>query len=113
MTQCGSRLVVSNSGRPPVPDIKVIARAGDLPACQMIFDIVGDLLADGRQLKQLVLDDRIVGLLGTLPVHGRLIPEIVRPIHTGTPIPVEDQASGKKKIKSPCPEVRNRRQNHT
>jgi hypothetical protein len=26
---------------------------------------------------------------------------------------VEDQASGKKKIKSPCPEVRNRRQNHT
>jgi len=104
-----TRLVVSNSGRPPVPDIKVIARAGDLPACQMIFDIVG---ADGRQLKQLVLDDRIVGLLGTLPVHGRLIPEIVRPIHTGT-IPVEDQASGKKKIKSPCPEVRNRRQNHT
>ena len=49
----------------------------------MIFDIVGDLLADGCQLKQLVLDDRIVGLLGTLPVHGRLIPEIVRPIHAG------------------------------
>jgi len=59
-------------------------RRGRSPARQMIFDIVGDLLADGRQLKQLVLDDRIVGLLGTLPVHGRLIPEIVRPIHTGT-----------------------------
>ena len=49
----------------------------------MIFDVVGDLFADGRQLKQLALDDRIIGLLGTLPVHGRLIPEIVRPIHPG------------------------------
>ena len=78
------------------------------PARQMIFDVIGDLITNERQRKQLVLDDRIVGLLGTLPV---LIPEIVRPIHTGT-IPDEDQASGKKKIKSPCPEVRNRRQNH-
>ena len=50
----------------------------------MIFDIVGDLLAYGRQLKQLVLDDRIVGLLGALPVNDRLIPEIVRPIHADT-----------------------------
>jgi hypothetical protein len=52
-----------------------------LPARQMVLDIIGDLLADRRQLKQLVLDDRIVGLLGKLPIHGRLVPEIVRPIH--------------------------------
>src|ERR1700682_4464937 len=31
------------------------------------------LLADGRQFKHLVLDDRIVGLLGKLPIHGRLV----------------------------------------
>ena len=47
----------------------------------MIFDVVSDLLADGRQFKHLVLDDRIVGLLGKSPIHGRLVPEIVRPIH--------------------------------
>ena len=45
----------------------------------MIFDVVGDLLADRRQLKQFVLDDRIVGPLGKVPIHGRLVPEIVRP----------------------------------
>jgi hypothetical protein len=30
------------------------------PTCQMIFDVIGDLLADRRQLKQLVVDERIV-----------------------------------------------------
>jgi hypothetical protein len=55
--------------------------AAVLPARQMVLDIVGDLIADRRQLKQFVLDDRIVGLLGKLPIQGRLVPEIVRPIH--------------------------------
>jgi hypothetical protein len=36
----------------------------------MIFDVIGDIFADRRQLKQLVLDDRIVGLLGKLPIHA-------------------------------------------
>jgi hypothetical protein len=31
-----------------------------LPACQVIFDVAGDLFTHGRQLKQLV-DDRIIG----------------------------------------------------
>jgi hypothetical protein len=35
-----------------------------LPAGQMIFHIIGDLLTDRRQLKHLVLDARIIGLLG-------------------------------------------------
>jgi len=30
--------------------------------------------------KQLVLDGRIVRLLGKLPIHGRLAPQMVRPI---------------------------------
>jgi hypothetical protein len=47
----------------------------------MIIDVISDLLADGRQFKHLVLDDRIVDLLGKSPIHGRLIPEIIRPIH--------------------------------
>jgi hypothetical protein len=45
-----------------------------LPACQMIFDVVGDLITHGRQLKQFGLDDRIVGLLGKFPIHVRLVP---------------------------------------
>jgi hypothetical protein len=40
-------------------------RVGDqLPTCQMIFDVIGDLIAHGGQLKQFGFNDRIVGLLG-------------------------------------------------
>jgi hypothetical protein len=45
-----------------------------LPARQIIFDGIGDILADGRQLKHLVFDNSIVCLLGKLPIHGRLVP---------------------------------------
>jgi hypothetical protein len=34
------------------------------PARQMILHVIGDLLTDRRQLKHLVLDGRIIGLLG-------------------------------------------------
>jgi hypothetical protein len=47
----------------------------------MVLDIIGDLFTHGRQLKHLVLDDGIVGLLGKLPILGCLVPEIVSPIH--------------------------------
>jgi hypothetical protein len=40
----------------------------------MILDIIGYLLADGRQLKHLIFDDRIVGLIGKLPILRRLVP---------------------------------------
>jgi hypothetical protein len=57
------------------------SRAKGLPACEMVLDIVGDLFTHGRQLKHLVFDDRIVSLLGKLPILGCLVPEIVSPIH--------------------------------
>ena len=47
--------------------------AAILSARQMILDIIGYLLADGRQLKHLIFDDRIVGTLGKLPIHHRLV----------------------------------------
>jgi hypothetical protein len=53
--------------------VAVAVLAAVLSARQMILDIVGYLLADGRQLKHLILDDRIVGLLGKLPIHHRLV----------------------------------------
>jgi hypothetical protein len=57
-----------------------------LPGRQMIFHVVGDLLTDRCQLKHLVLDGRIIGLLSQLQVHGRLVPEVVSPIHAHTPL---------------------------
>ncbi len=48
--------------------------AAVLSARQMILDIIGDLDTHGRQFKHLVLDDRIVGLLGKLPILRRLVP---------------------------------------
>jgi hypothetical protein len=44
------------------------------PARQMIFDVIGDLLADRRQRKQFGFNKRIVGLLDKFPARGRLIP---------------------------------------
>ena len=46
----------------------------------MIFDVVGDILAVRRQLKQVSFDDRIVRLLGKFPIRGRLAPQTFRPI---------------------------------
>ena len=53
----------------------------ELPACETVLDIIGDLFAHGRQLKHLVFDDRIVSLLGKLPILGCFVPEIVCPFH--------------------------------
>jgi hypothetical protein len=44
------------------------------PARQMIFDIIGEFLADRRQRKQFDFNERIVGLLDKFPTRGRLIP---------------------------------------
>jgi hypothetical protein len=40
----------------------------------MIFDVIGDLIADRRQRKQFVFNERIVGPLDKFPTPGRLIP---------------------------------------
>jgi hypothetical protein len=53
-----------------------------LPTRQMILDIVGTLLADRRQLKHLVLGDRIVGTLGKLPIHHLCVPKTLSELMT-------------------------------
>jgi hypothetical protein len=73
----------------PLMAFPVLARplhsTGDVgdqsPACEMVLDIVCDLFTHRRQLKHLGFDDRIVSLLGKLPILGCLVPEIVRPVH--------------------------------
>jgi hypothetical protein len=52
-----------------------------LPAREMVLDIIGYLFTHGCQLKHLVLDDRIVSLLGKLPILDCFVPEIVTPVH--------------------------------
>jgi hypothetical protein len=41
---------------------------------QMIFNVIGDCLADRRQRKQFAFNEKIVGPLGKFPTRGRLIP---------------------------------------
>lgn len=50
------------------------------PAREMIFDIIGDLLADRRQRAQFGFNERIDGPLDKFPIRGCLIPQIVKPI---------------------------------
>ena len=54
----------------------------DLPAGETILDVVGDLFADVCQFEEFLLDYGIFGLLGKLSIHGRLLPQIVIPLHT-------------------------------
>ena len=51
------------------------------PACQTILDAIGNLLADGRQVEEFLFAEAIFGLFGNLPIHRRLVPKIIIPIH--------------------------------
>jgi len=46
-----------------------------------ILNVIGNLLTDGRQVEEFLLDESIFGLLGKLPIHGRLLPKILIPVH--------------------------------
>jgi len=54
---------------------------GGLPACQTILNAIGDLLAYGRQVKKLLFAENIFGFVGKSPIHRRLVPKVVIPIH--------------------------------
>jgi hypothetical protein len=63
------------------PHTQRVRFSDQLPACEMVLDIIGNLFTHGRQLKHLVFDDRIVSLLGKLPILDCFLPEIVSPVH--------------------------------
>jgi hypothetical protein len=46
---------------------------------QMILDVIGYLLAGGRQIKQLAFDDGIACPLGNFPIDSRMLAQTVRP----------------------------------
>ncbi len=46
-----------------------------------ILDVISDLLADGCQIEELLLNKDIFGFFGKLPIHNRLLPKIVIPVH--------------------------------
>ena len=52
-----------------------------LPARPTILDVIGNLLAYSCHLEEILLDEGIFGLLGKLPIHGRLLSKIVIPVH--------------------------------
>jgi hypothetical protein len=51
--------------------------------CLMIFDVSGDLLADGREIKQLIFDKRIVGPFGNFAIGSCVYAKTIRPILRG------------------------------
>jgi hypothetical protein len=78
--------------------------AAQLPACETVLDITGDLFTHRRQLKHFVFHDRIVGLLGKSPPLGCFVPEIVRPVqcHVVHPNPtVSDPPSSGRRNQRP------------
>ena len=56
-------------------------RIGGLPACHTILNAIGDLLAYGRQVEKLLFAENIFGFVGKSPIHRRLVPKVVIPIH--------------------------------
>jgi hypothetical protein len=56
------RISETNKGRLNVNGAREVQTS--LPACLMILDVIGDLLADGRQIEELLLDKGIFGLFG-------------------------------------------------
>ena len=56
-----------------------------LPACPTILDVIGDLLADGCQIEEFLLNEDIFSLFGKFPIHSRLLPKIVIPVHASSP----------------------------
>jgi hypothetical protein len=42
-----------------------------LSACLSILDVIGDLLADGCQIEEFLLNENIFSLFGKLAIHNR------------------------------------------
>jgi hypothetical protein len=52
-----------------------------LPACQTILNAISNLLADGCQVEEFLFTEDIFGVFGKLPIHRRLVPKVIIPIH--------------------------------
>jgi hypothetical protein len=54
---------------------------GRLPACQTILKVIGNLLTDGCQVEEVLFHKDVFGFFGKLPIHCRLVPKVMIPIH--------------------------------
>ena len=63
------------------PSDALTKRSRRLSACQTILDAIGNLLADSRQVEEFLFAEDICGFFGNLPIHRRLVPKIIIPIH--------------------------------
>jgi len=57
------------------------ARNRPLPSCPAILNAIGNLLTDRCQVEEFLFAEDIFGFFGKLPIHGRLLSEIVIPVH--------------------------------
>jgi hypothetical protein len=73
-----ARAIVSNS-LGSMSQIRALPKGFPrLPACQTILNAIGNLLADRCQVEEFLF---ILGFFGKLPIHRRLVPKVIIPIH--------------------------------
>src|SRR5262249_41020692 len=60
---------------------KTVSLPSWLPAWHTILDVIGCLLTNRCQLEKLLLYGWVFGRFGKLPILGRLVPQIIGPIH--------------------------------
>ncbi len=65
-------------------EVQLLGKRTSLPACLTILNVIGDLLADGCQIEELLLDEGIFSRFGKFPIHGRLLPKIFIPVHASS-----------------------------
>jgi hypothetical protein len=65
----------------PLADPWTSHRCSRLPACQTILNAIGNLLADRCQVEEFLFAEDIFGFFGKLPIHRRLSPKVIIPIH--------------------------------
>ena len=56
-------------------------RCRRIPACQAILNAIGNLLTDRCQVEEFLFAEDIFGFFGKLPIHHRLVPKEIIPIH--------------------------------
>ena len=79
---CSRREAVELSpSEPRLVGIPCRKRSRRLPAGQTILNAIGNLLAGDCQVEEFLFAEDIFGFFSKLPIHRRLMPKVIIPIH--------------------------------
>jgi hypothetical protein len=83
-----SAKICRTTSRRPLP-MRATSRDRCIVPCASIESrIIGCLLTNRCQVEKLFLYGQVFGRFGKLPILGRLVPQIISPIHAGLPQPI-------------------------